>query len=299
MARTRTPVVTPAGELVQQARRHAGDELERLAVASRRLTEMVTSLGAPPTPAEVTAALATQLADDAIRDDIPTGRADHIGEQAAAHQHRIDTARVLNHAQGIIRSRIAEATQAVADTALAWLHQQLTDLLTLAPDEIADQYREIRLAQRVLTADARGHHGNVTGDLHMAGTTRTPTDVDYLVAVGLAHEHKTFTANGVRTRYEPEPWPAHTDSDDPIPSSDPAAYIAWLTERGDAWIPTGSELEQALATRRRAVHQGVPVDQLTDEPQPQRRGLVVTVDGDSVRRDLARRQRARANGDWP
>lgn len=298
-ARSRT--VVPAGDLVAQARQHAGADLDRLAAASARLTALVKAEGIPSTTPAVIDALATSLAEDAVNDAIRPDHADEIAQALREHQGQLDRSRVLGQAQSIVRTRMTEAIHRVADAGLQWLHTYLTELLTHSADTIVDQYRELRYAQRVLTTDARGRAADIR-ELHCAGTTRTPSDESYQAAIGMIVPRLGM---GMKpTGYTPDPWPSPVfDGSDPIPSADPVAYLTWLIERGDAWVPTASELDQALLSRSRAMAVGLPIEDAEGEIEkntPQRGKATVSFGpsgswaGD-LRRDLARRRGAQ----WP
>lgn len=300
--KARARSVVPAGELAAQARQHAGAELDRLAEASARLTEMVKAEGIPQTIPAVIDALAASLADNAISNTIPTDHADRIAQALRDHQSQLDRSRVLGQAQGIIRTRMTEATHRVADAGLRWLHDQLQDLLTHSADSIIDQYRELRLAQRVLTTDARGRAIDIR-EIHCAGTTRIPSDEGYQARIGLINPRMDMS--GRPSTFTPDPWPSPVfEGTDPIPSADPVAYIAWLVERGDAWVPTAAELDQALRIRSRAMAVGVPVEDAEDEitKNAPRRGSATVTFGPSAWQNDLRRDLARRNGgspQWP
>ncbi len=307
-ARTMTaPTTEPttAGILVQRAREHASENvLSRLAAAREALTARSRIVGIVGDDGAVHEELADQLAAELEKGGtVPAGYSDTVAAAIADRRARADEARVIRHARQILADRVAEVTRTSADGALAWLDEQLQALMahvrTSDLDGIttvqaavdagpaatnawqalrghANQYREIRSAQRILTADARGGSAFIPRDVHWAGTTRIPFDEVYAEAVG---DVATWMRQGYNEGrvYDPDPWPAPiiTDGGTPevVPSTDPAAFLLWLAARGDAWIPTSTELQDALEARRIAIATATPMGQLSESDDVRVDGL--------------------------
>lgn len=212
-----------------------------------------------------------------------TLRTDLVKQQAlerAAH----DEMELLGRAVRTLLSERTDTYTGGADAALAWLHDHLTALTAsvkdLAPDlvgistsddavraggkaltawsqlaQLVDQYGEIRTAQRVFTREARGTAANLHRDIFQAGTTKRPADPGWQIAAGAPHTTSLMTGS---VRLDTEAWPGTiTDTDEMmnavVPSTSPAAYLLWLAERGDAWVPTSSQLSAALNARSEAL----------------------------------------------
>lgn len=288
----------PSGTLIKQAREHAsGGLLDRLAEAQKTLTERTSVVGIVGEEGAVYAELGEALARGLeAGDPVPDDHRETITALVAERQARAAEARIVRHATQVLADRVNEVKIAASDGALRWLNTQLQDVMAQihhatdglngistpeqainagpavvtawqAARSLIDQLREIRAAQRVLTADARGGYAGVDRDLQWAGTCRTPFDAAYQVAVG---HTKTWIIEGHQSRivYEPEPWPgAITDSDAPssvLPTTDPIGFVAWLADRGDSWIPRVTELADALKAREVAIALRTPIEELAD-----------------------------------
>lgn len=212
-----------------------------------------------------------------------TLRTDLVKQQAserAAH----DEMELLGRAVRTLLSERTDTYTGGADAALSWLNDHLTELTTtveaLAPElvgittsddavraggkaltawsqlaQLVDQYVEIRTAQRVFTREARGTAAYLHRDLFQAGTTKRPADPGWQIAAGAPHTTNLMTG---AVRLDTEAWPGTiSDTDEmenaAVPSTSPAAYLLWIAGRGDAWVPTTSQLTAALNSRREAL----------------------------------------------